>query len=652
MTPMLSVQEAAVLLSLDERQVRRRAAKGDWNSQVAKNERNRPMYLIPLTEMDARVQKRYYDRYKAETAAVLPAAQRKVAPALDSFTAEEREEIAFWMRLTQEWQTYRAQSGASLCLADEEFEALCRVRYPERSMSIDTIRRRWSAVCSDDLAALVDQRGKHRKGKTSMNATIWDVFLSYYLDEAKYPVSQCMEYTETWAKKNAPELLAGMPDYTTFTRRIKRDVPDLVELLGREGEKAYRDRGGMYIRREYENMASNEWWICDNHTLDIISKDDSGTTHRLYLTAFFDARSGIFTGCYVTTSPSSQSTLIALRRGILEYGIPENILGDNGREFLTFDMGGLGHRQRKPKDGKERFSPPPIFQRLGINFTTAQVRNARAKTIERAFLNVKNQISRLFATYTGGNVTEKPERLKEVIQKGTFIPTDKELTEKMELLLRWYFNEQPYGGAVAADRGKPRMQVYNERLSTVRKAGDNELHLMLMRSTRAQKVGRRGVHVDVAGQRMEYLSTELKMALFGKQVYLRYDPDDMSSVRVYDLKDRFIMTVPSASSTVLTYGANHDELTDAIRTVRAEEKYFKKLLDTMSTPEMGKTAAIDMALAKARFNREAAPHSVSNPQVLDLQRATEQPLYQKAVGSIDLDRMTQNAMKRRPQEHE
>lgn len=52
---------------------------------------------------------------------------------------------------------------------------------------------------------------------------------------------------------------------------------------------------------------------------------------------------------------------------------------DNGREFLTYDVGGLGHRKKKPKDGKERFEPPPVFERLGIHMTNAIVRNAKAK---------------------------------------------------------------------------------------------------------------------------------------------------------------------------------------------------------------------------------------------------------------------------------
>lgn len=49
--------------------------------------------------------------------------------------------------------------------------------------------------------------------------------------------------------------------------------------------------------------------------------------------------------------------------------------------------------------------------------TNAIVRNARAKLVERRFEDFKNYISRLFPTYCGGNVTEKPENLKFVLKK-------------------------------------------------------------------------------------------------------------------------------------------------------------------------------------------------------------------------------------------
>ena len=46
---------------------------------------------------------------------------------------------------------------------------------------------------------------------------------------------------------------------------------------------------------------------------------------------------------------------------------------------------------------------------------------------------------------------------------------------------------------MASDHGKPRQQVYNENLHTKRVACEEDLNLMLMRSSRAQKVTNRGV---------------------------------------------------------------------------------------------------------------------------------------------------------------
>ena len=118
-------------------------------------------------------------------------------------------------------------------------------------------------------------------------------------------------------------------------------------VLGRYGEKAYDDRCAPYIKRVYDNLLPNDVWIADNHTFDVMLQNEDGETFRLYLTAFLDARTGIFTGIYITDAPSSQASILALRNGIMKYGIPKEVYLDNGREFLTFDFGGLGHRKKR-----------------------------------------------------------------------------------------------------------------------------------------------------------------------------------------------------------------------------------------------------------------------------------------------------------------
>ena len=644
----LSTQEVARLYGKDERTIRRWAKSGKIQAASFLNEFNSPEYLFPLDVLDTSIQEKYFAQLKASipapSADILP--KRKASRPLDHYTAEEQREIAWWMKTVDDWQRYRSKYPGSKAEADDRFIALCAKTDPEHEFSIDTLYRRWKSIKQNDLDGLIDKRGKWKKGKSDIQPEAWDAFLYFYLQEAQHPMMKCYEYMKLLLREDHPDLVADLPSYTTFTRRVKSDIPEAVEVLGREGQKAFRDRCAPYIRRTYESMASNEWWIADNHTFDVITQGDNGQRHRLHLTAFFDARSGIFTGCYVTLNPSSQATLIALRKGILKYGIPENIYVDNGSEFLTFDIGGRGHRKRKPKDGQERFEPPPVFERLGIKMTNALVRNAKAKIIERRFRDVKDHLSRLFDTYTGGNVLEKPERLKGVLKNGE-IPLDSTFTEAVEELLDWYFNQQPYGGEVVADRGKPRQQVYNENLYTKRVAGAEDLSLMLMRSARPQKVTRRGVHLDIAGQRLDYWNDDMLINLLGKQVYFRYDPDDLSEVRVYDLEDRYIMTVPVDNTAVLTYGASREDVKEAMGKVRRMERLTREALKVSAYPAFGKRTALELVMEQAYQSKTARIVPSADPKVLELQRPDDEPLLRAVAGGPDLDVMNRNALKRK-----
>ena len=125
------------------------------------------------------------------------------------------------------------------------------------------------------------------------------------------------------------------------------------------------DRCSPYIERLYDNLHANDVWIADNHTLDIQSSSEDGKTHRLYITAFQDAKSGVLVGWNVTESLNSQSTILALRHGIMRFGIPKMVYFDNGREFLNHDIGGNGHRTHKKSEND--IPTPTILKRLGID---------------------------------------------------------------------------------------------------------------------------------------------------------------------------------------------------------------------------------------------------------------------------------------------
>ena len=644
----LTVKEVAEIKNCTERNIRKlvKFGKIEYIEYIGKSHKTE--YLIPVSALSEKEQAKYYRNIEREQILADPnSIQDKVNKSLDNYTDEEREEIALWQDILKEWQEFRNQEQyyKKSSLADEKFVSYIEVSYGIKT-TIAGLYKRYAAYKVNDYDGLVDKRGKHRKGTSKITKEMFQTFLYYALDNSLPPLSRCYQYMKQSIKITNPEQYLLIPSESTFRRHYISDVPEGEKLYGRYGSKAYDDIAGLYVRREYEDMQSNDYWIGDTHTIDVQSMGSDGQIHRLHLSAWMDARSGIMVGWHIGLNPSSQSSLYALRDGILRMNaIPKNIYVDNGREFLTFDFGGLGHRKKKLKNNQDRYDPPPVLKRLDIQMTNAIVKNARAKTIERAFRDFKDYISRLFGTFTGGNIMERPEVLKDRIKNKDVI-LDEQFKNEINELIENSFNYMEYGGNVKRDRGKRKIDVYYEYCKFVRRASKDELNLMLMRSTRAQKVGRRGIHITINGEKIDYVSSELKEAMFGKQVYCRYDPNDLSEVRIYDLEDKFIMSVPCADDTILKYGAGKEEIKEAQRKIRIEKKKVRE--NVAAIKALGYKTARELVLAEAMENKNN-PAVHSDPKVIELVRAEEEALYKQAAGcdvEININRMIMSASKR------
>ena len=423
----LSTKEIAKLYRKSESTIRCWAESKKINADCILNQFNSPEYVFSIDNLDKPIQEKYFSQVKAGLPKVPKPTSKKDKP-FDHYTDDERQEIMWWEKTLKEWKNYRDRYLGDKAEADDKFVALCAKTDPEHVFSVKTLYRKKKQLETQGLEALIDKRGKGRKGKSKITEEMRQTFLSYYLDEAQHPIQKCYEYTRIYFQKTAPELVADIPTYSTFWRMVQNDIPEPMEVLGRQGQKAFRDRCAPYIRRTYEAMASN-------------------------------------------------------------------------------------------------------------------------------------------------------------------------------------------------------------------------LNLMLMRSARVQTVGRRGVHLDIAGQRLDYWNDDFLFNYMGKKVYFRYDPDNLSAVRVYDLEDRFIMTVPVDNTAVLKYGDGQEQVKAGIRKVRQLERITKEALEASTVQAFGKRTALELVLEQALDNKTARIIPEATPKILELQRPQEEPLL-KAVGGPDLDVMNRNAMKR------
>lgn len=643
----LPVEELAILMNITRRAVRKKIMSGQLSAREeigSRGGRGGVRYTVPLSALDDRAQIKYWKRREKELPVAAPEDTRR-QKAFDDYSEDERQVIQAWMQAVQDWMIYRSGHKGDLQLADERYVELNRDKYTEITMSVDNLYRKWKYVREQDYEGLIDKRGRHRQGQHSIPELAWELFKYYYLDENQYSIKQCVDYTNWWCEKEMPELLSEMPSYHAFRRALKT-IPFAVIKLFRFGDKAFEDDAAPYITRMYEDLGVNEVWVADNHTLDVLTNED-GTKklHRLYITAFQDVRSRKMVGWYLTDHPNSEAVLYALRKAILKHGIPRYIYTDNGREFLCFDIGGRGRRKTAKKD---EHTPPPIFSRLGINFWNAKVRNGRAKIVERAFREFKDKLSRLMVGFTGGNPMAKPERLKHQVKSRKGLRLDSEFREILDTYIEGMYNKTPQSGAGMYSRTPD--EVYAQELMTMRKASAEDLNLMLMRSTRMQTVREKGVYLELYGEKLFYWNKDFLLEYQGRQVYLRYDPEDLREVRVYNEKDKFICAVPVDNETILEYGANKE----AVRIASAKIKDFKKTIkaygENSGLEAYPKIEALDLMLWKAHQNL-AAKGPDPKAKVVEIVRANEPAMAEAAAAKevnevkVDLSRMVENARK-------
>ena len=662
MNVQLNPEHAAALIGCHRTTVLRQIQNGRIRAQQRINERNQPEYIIDLNSLPVEAQRRWYAQQgeKAVTTEQLEAAAQKRARGqkataikrreLDEYTLAEREQIAFWMRTVEEWREFRQGPGKAAVLDDDFVERL-KARCPELQISKATLYRKWQAVRSDNWDALVENRGKARKGQSSIHPEAWEVFCAFYLRQQGPGVERCMELTAEWAMEQRPEVLP-LPSVATFQRKIRNEISPEVLCFSREGPRQWWTVYSPYINRRYDNVVSNQIWVGDTYTMDIVTRAETGQLHRMYLSAWVDVRSGIFVGWSISDGSKSQNSVNALRDGCVRQGtMPlNNLYTDNGREFLTFDFGGRGHRAKAVlANGEKPFQPLTIMQRMEVEMVNAIPKNSRAKIVERSFRALKDRIMRLFPTFTGGSPQEKPEQLKEILKSGRKVPTDTEARELLEKLIQYDLNYRKYDGQVVKDRGKRLIDVYNEY--TVREkipADPAVLRLMLMRSTRPLKVSRAGIETVINGVPMKFWREEIRQYM-GQKVYIRYDPADLSSVRMYNAEtDAYLMTV-GRSPLEANYGEDPEKLKELLKLQRRVERAVKQEAAALVAAGV-ELDPVAYALNIAERNA-ARPTSKKNVKEIQLMydRETEQaPPLAMAVGDpedLDIALMNRNYLK-------
>lgn len=238
---------------------------------------------------------------------------------------------------------------------------------------------------------------------TTLTPDMIEQFKKFLFHPNRFKISKAISLTKYCLEQKGIENIPADIAFRRYADKYKSLHYD-EWIFKREGEKALTDKVLPYIQRDMSKIEVGEVLVADGHNLNFqVINPFTGKPQRATLVGFFDWKSGALVGYEIMMSESTQCIASALRNAILNLGkIPKFVYQDNGKAFRAkyfqncdFEESGFNG----------------VYANLGITPIFARVRNARAKIIERFFLEFQEEFEKMMPTYIGTSIQDKPARL-------------------------------------------------------------------------------------------------------------------------------------------------------------------------------------------------------------------------------------------------
>ena len=292
-----------------------------------------------------------------------------------------------------------------------------------------------------------------------------------------------------------------IPSYSTVYAIIAALDPGMV-TLALEGPAAFRDRFELVHRFRAE--APNAVWQADHTLLDLHILDESGKPARPWLTTVVDDHSRAVAGYTVFfDAPCVLNTCLALRHAIWRKadpawpvcGIPDALYVDHGSDFTSHHLDQVG-----------------ASLRFRIIYSAVARPQGRGK-VERLFGTLNTELLPELPGYLASGKPATPPRLSLA-----------ELDQAIGTFISGTYHVRPH-----SETGEAPLDAWRGRGFLPRSPDSLEdLDLLLVMHAKPRRIRRDGIHF----QGLRYLDPGLA-GYVGEAATIRYDPRDVSEVRVF-----------------------------------------------------------------------------------------------------------------------
>jgi transposase InsO family protein len=174
-------------------------------------------------------------------------------------------------------------------------------------------------------------------------------------DLTKRTILMLKETNPTWGCQRISDALRRGPALPASDSAVARVLHEAGYELEEVATRPHPD----HVRR-FERAKPNQLWQTDLFTF-VLKRQN----RRVYLVAFMDDHSRFITGYGLHASQSSALVLEVLRAALLSYGAPEEILTDNGSQYVTWRGKSAFSKELEKRGIRQVVAAPRRPQTLG-----------------------------------------------------------------------------------------------------------------------------------------------------------------------------------------------------------------------------------------------------------------------------------------------
>ena len=463
------------------------------------------------------------------------------------------------------------------------------------------MRKRYNKYGINGLLANYGSNGSNR---STVKQADFDYFKNLYLVEGAPSLRSCRDQTLGHALSIDSTIdKCTFPSHMAFKRRLEKEMPVQAIYLARYGASAYKRKFENYIERDYSTISCGKVWVSDHAQIDVAVFDPEGNVVFPWVTAWRDYKSGKWLGWILQCgSPNSDRIFQAFYYAAEKFGLPEDVIIDNGKDYRCKDFAG-GRKIEKIKIQNDTNKTSSMLDELNVNVHFALPYNAQTKPIERDFLKLKEILSKHVYGYRGGNVVERPDRLAQEIKTNKIYDFERFKTVFNDYIIN-VLNKKPSDGK--NHNGLSPDELFDNEFNEIVKPTREALKLFCTRTSRNFTIARNGIK----DRQLEITYwADWMISQMSVKVYLRRDPENYKEAWVFRLDNDEFLGKCTAVKAVAALHANEvskEEFKDALAIKKHSLKLTKAYLDNLEMIPIEEQCN-NYKLAYAKKEKESKP---------------------------------------------